>query len=44
MIPTLLDDELWSAADPGVPMAPVILVDEDPEVEEVVLSGSSALG
>lgn len=49
MIPTsLLDDELWAAADAGVPVAPtILLVDEDPEVEVdevVVLSGSSALG
>ena len=38
MIPTLfklLDDELWAAADPG---------NEGPEVDEVVLSGSSLLG
>ena len=46
MIPTLfklLDDELWAAADPEVP---VILppVDEGLEVDEVVLSGSSVLG
>jgi hypothetical protein len=41
MIPTLfrlLDDELWAAADPEA------LVDEGPEVDEVVLSGSSVLG
>ena len=44
MIPNLLlDNELWAAVDPAV--APVILlVDEGPEVNEVVLSGSSALG
>jgi hypothetical protein len=38
MIPTLfelLDDELWVSADPEVPV-----VDEGPEIDEVVLSGS----
>jgi hypothetical protein len=57
MIPTLfklLDDELWAAADPGVPVillvnegpeVVILLVDECPEVNEVVVvSGSSALG
>jgi hypothetical protein len=34
----LLDDELRAAGDPEV------LVDEGPEVDAVVLSGSSALG
>ena len=44
MIPTLfkLDDELWAAADPEVLV--ILLVDEGPEVDEVVLSGSSILG
>ena len=57
IIPTLfklLDDELWAAADPEVPMillvdevpeVPMILpMDEDPEADEVVSSGTSALG
>ena len=42
IIPTLfklLDDELWVSADPEVPV-----VDEGPEIDEVVLSGSWTLG
>ena len=38
----MLDDELWAAADPEVLV--ILLVDEGPEVDEVMLSGSSALG
>ena len=34
----LLDDKFWGDGDPEV------LVDEGPEVDEVMLSGSSALG
>ena len=44
MIPALfklLDDKLWAAADPEV--AAILLVDEGPKVDEVVLSGSSIL-
>ena len=49
MIPALfklLDDELWAASGPEVLADgdPEALVDEGPEVDEVVLSGSSALG
>ena len=45
MIPTLfklIADDLWAAADPEVP-AILLLVDEGPEVDEVVLLGSSVL-
>ena len=37
----LLDDDIWAAANPEVPV--ILLVDEGPEADEVVLSGSSAL-
>ena len=38
----MLDDGLWAAADPEVLV--ILLVDEGPEVDEVMLSGSSTLG